>query len=171
MSVAPLTAAHRLAQSREHLRLALCRQTEPQRDATNQRTGPSTVAWLSSLKAIPGAGIVIEALSSWWAQHPLRVASMVGADVAKAVVQPLAQRHPLGLVLGAMLLGGLLFWSRPWRWVFKPALFAGLLPQLFYKALIHLPVQSWMAAATSPPPQRPRPQPPAEAPSSYAAHH
>ena len=74
---------------------------------------------------------------------------MVAADSTKGVLQPMAQKNPLGLVFGALVLGGLLAWSRPWRWLIKPALFAGLLPQLVSKALAHVPSRSWLAVLTS----------------------
>lgn len=83
------------------------------------------------------------------AANPLRVAGMVVAEAAKAVLQPIAKRHPLGLVVGALLLGGLLAWSRPWRWFLEPALFAGLLPQLVSKAVAQLPLESWLAVLTT----------------------
>lgn len=140
---AVLGPEERLALSRERLRLAL------------QGAGgnpPSTdspgVSWLGSLAAIPGAGALIAAATRWWAQHRLRIVGKAVSDTAKAVVQPLARRHPLALVLGALLVGGLLVWTRPWRWFLTPALFAGLLPRLL-SALLE--------------PQQPEPrQPPAQ---------
>jgi hypothetical protein len=58
-------------------------------------------------------------------------------EAVKTLLLPLAQRHPLGLVLGGVALGALLGWSRPWRWLATPALVVGLLPQLL----------AWLAAA------------------------
>lgn len=158
MSAVQATPSDRLALSRERLRQAMRDISAPLGDATNQRTGGLTGAWLDGLKSIPGASVVIDAVSSWWAQHPLRIASMLAADAVKAV----AQRHPLGLVLGALLLGGLLGWSRPWRRILTPALFAGLLPQLLSKAMSHVPTQSWMAVLTSLAQQQRRPKEPAQ---------
>jgi hypothetical protein len=40
-------------------------------------------------------------------------------------------------------------WSRPWRWILTPALFAGLVPQLFSKAMALVPPRSWMAVLGS----------------------
>ncbi len=90
--------------------------------------------------------VLVEAVSSWWMQHPLHVASTLVVDTTRAVVQPLARRNPMGLVVGALLVGGLLAWSRPWRWVLKPALFAGLWSQLLSKGIAHVPLESWLAA-------------------------
>lgn len=128
-------ASARLALSRERLRLALQGLSAAQGDPTGRRTDAAAVQWLESVMSIPGASVVFDALRRWWARHPLRLASLLAADATKAVVQPLAQRHPLGLVFGALLLGAAIAWSRPWRWLVKPALLAGLLPQLFTRAL------------------------------------
>ena len=135
----------RLALSRERLREAMHNSAAKPGGAAFQRANGSTAHWLDGVNAIPGASIVIEAVRTWWARHPLRITSMVAAEAATAVVQPLAQSNPVGLVLGAALLGGLFAWSRPWRWIITPALFAGLLPQIFSKAMASVPAQSWMA--------------------------
>lgn len=157
------TPSDRLALSRERLRQAMRASAAPQGSAAHLHTGRWAADLLASLKDIPGAAVVIAAVTSWWAQHPLRLAGMVAADAATAVVRPVAQRNPLGLVLGALVLGGVLAWSRPWRWLLTPALFAGLLPQLFSKAMAWVPPQSWMAVLgalmqeQTRPPAQPRP--------------
>jgi hypothetical protein len=143
------TPSDRLALSRERLRHAMRTSAAPKGGSTHPHAGRFSTAWLASLKDIPGAAVIISAVTSWWAQHPLRLAGMVAADAASAVVRPVAQRNPLGLVLGALVLGGVLAWSRPWRWLLTPALFAGLLPQLFSKAMALVPPSSWMAVLTS----------------------
>lgn len=124
------SAAERLTLTRERLRQALqgAGSDKPNAD-------PPGVSWLDSLAAIPGAGALVAAAARWWAQHRLRSAGQAVSDAATAVVHPLAQRHPLGLVLGALMLGGLLAWGRPWRWFLTPALFAGLLPRLMSTVL------------------------------------
>ena len=147
--LAELTATDRLTLSRERLRSAMLARSTSTGAASNRIAGAASSAWLASLKSIPGAGILIEALDSWWTQHPLRLASMVAADAVNAGIQPLAQRHPLSLMLAALLLGGALARSRPWRWLLKPALFAGLMPQLLSKAIAQLPAPSWVAALTA----------------------
>lgn len=160
---AVLTASDRLTLSRERLRQAMRDISAPPHQATQPGDGRSATAWLDSLKSTPGASVVIEAVSSWWAQHPLHIAGTVVIDAAKAVLQPMAQRNPLGLVLGALLLGGLLAWSRPWRWILRPALFAGLLPQIVAKAIAHVPPQSWMTVWASLAQERRRPDRPSAA--------
>lgn len=121
------TPADRLALSRERLRLAM-RDAPPHARATEGRATGGGADWLAALKSSPGGSVVIEAVGRWWAQHPLRLFGMVAADAANALVKTAAQRQPLGLVLAALVLGGAFAWSRPWRWILTPALFAGLLP-------------------------------------------
>lgn len=128
MSDPRLSAAQRLAASRERLRLSM-RKAEPE----PRESG----------------GMVADALHDWWSQHPWRVAGTVAADAVKAGLQPVAQRHPIALVLGAVVVGGLIVWARPWRGILRPALLAGLLPQLMSKAMEHLPVESWLAVLSS----------------------
>jgi len=141
--------SERLAFSRERMREAL-RGRPPSRsgEASGEAAAGRSVSWFDQLTSLPMASIVIDAVSGWWARHPLRVAVVVGTNAAKALAQPIAERNPLGLVLGSAVLGAVVVWSRPWRWLLKPALFAGLLPQLLTQALAHLPSQ---ASAVSPP--------------------
>ncbi len=162
---APLmTASERLAQSRERLRQAMSGTSASRGTATKPGPSGSAPVWLDSLKLNPGARIVIAAVSAWWTQHPLHVVGTAAAASAKTAVQPLARRHPLGLVTGAVLLGGLIAWSRPWRWALKPALLAGLLPQLISQAMAQVPIQTWLAAFAAPAPEQPGPpSPPATA--------
>jgi hypothetical protein len=87
--------------------------------------------------------------SSSSAQQPLSTAIKVAQEAAKTVLQPLAQRHPLVLVAGATLLGGLLAWSRPWQWLGKPTLLVGLLPLMASKLIAQLPPESWMTVLAS----------------------
>ena len=145
-----VTAAERLEQSRKRLHQAMRGTSAAPGTAANASVAGSATLWLDILKLNPTARVVIAAVSAWWAQHPLHVAGTAAAATAKAAVQPIADRHPFALVLGALLLGGVLAWSRPWRWALKPALFAGLLPQLVSQALAQAPIQSWLAAFAAP---------------------
>lgn len=163
MSTAPLTPAERLTLSRERLRLALRDISMPPGRASSARASGAGLAWLDGLKSIPAAGIVIEAVRSWWAQHPWRIGSLLAGEAAKTLVQPMAQRHPLGLVVGALLVGGVLAWVRPWRLILTSSLFAGLLPQLLSKAVAQIPTQSWMAVLTELLKQPHQPPEPAQA--------
>jgi hypothetical protein len=86
--------------------------------------------WLNVLKKVPGLDLALELGKTWWARHPYRQAAQTVADVAKAAVLPTAQRHPLALVAGAFVVGGVLAWSRPWRWLPTSALIAALLAKV-----------------------------------------
>jgi hypothetical protein len=169
MSAALLTPSERLTLSRERLRLALRDISASPGSASSARASGVGLAWLDSLKSIPAASIVIEAVRSWWAQHPWRVSSVLASEVVKTVVQPMAQRHPLGLVVGALLLGGVLAWARPWRFILTSSVFAGLLSQLLSKAVAQIPTQSWMAVLTELLKQPARSQEPTQATGSSPA--
>ena len=138
-------ASARLSASRARLHQAMQEILVPSFALSGHGGHGSGNAWLDRLKSIPGIGVVVEALSSWWSRHPLRLAGIAAADAAKAVVQPAAQRNPWGLVLGALMVGGLFAWSRPWRWILKPALFIGLAPQVVAKVMTHVPSGLWVA--------------------------
>ena len=136
MSAVLQTPTARLARSREQLRQALSGSSTAATDGKDRQAGSTATTWLDTLQAIPGASVVVEAVGNWWAKHPLRVTVIVAATAATAVVKPIAQRHPLGLVSGAFVLGGLFALSRPWRWrwAVQPALFAGLAQHLLLAA-------------------------------------
>jgi hypothetical protein len=128
--------AERLTQSRERLRLALNGlPPAPDDPEAAKQTARAAAPWWAKLAALPGAGIVIEAAQQWWARHPLRANILLGLNATQAVVQPIAQRHPVALVAAAFVVGGLLAWRRPLGWLLKPALFAGLLPQLLISSM------------------------------------
>lgn len=143
----------RMNESRDRLRGALQVIAKPppraSHGASSSLLGATATAWLDSFKSAPGVSIIVEAISSWWMRHPLRLASMVATDAARAVIQPVAQKNPVMLVLGALLVGGLVAWSRPWRWIAKPALLAGLLPQVLSKVVANAPASSWMTVLGS----------------------
>ena len=158
LALAETTATERLENSRALLRQAMQGKTKSH-PATGTR--PSAPEWVAHLKSIPVVTVLVEAITSWWMQHPLRVASQLAVETTRAVVQPLARRNPVGLALGALALGALVAWTRPWRWVLKPALFAGLSSQLLSRGIANLPLKSWLAALGAATSQRPPAQTPA----------
>lgn len=153
MNAQTQTASARLLRSREHLRSSLQAAAAPAMAGVSGAAGaadcagaPTGPTWLDALKNNPGARILIDVVRHWWAEHPLRLAAVVAAAAATAALKPLAQRHPLGLVAGAAVVGGLIVWCRPWRWA-KPALLAGLLPQLMLAAVRAAPIKPDSASA------------------------
>jgi hypothetical protein len=158
-------ACARLAASRHRLQMALLETSKANRPrvAPANNTSP---AWMDELKAIPGVGIVVQALSTWWAKYPLNAAGTMAFEAANSVTKPLASRHPVALVLAALVFGGLLAWSRPWRWILKPALFAGLMAQLSAKLVAQVPLQSWVSLLTAMAQARPSEVPVANPPAS-----
>lgn len=96
------------------------------------------------LKGFPIAAVVIETLEHWWAEHPLHTAGIVAEEASRKFVAPIAQKNPYALILGSVVVGAVLALTRPWRWLIRPALLAGLVPQLASQALKHMPIESWM---------------------------
>lgn len=151
-----MNTVERIELSRARLRQAML--PAPALPADGSPAAP--LAWLERLKDQPAIAIVIDTLRSWWSRHPMRAVVHVASEATNAVAKPIAQHNPIALVAVAGLAGALLAWSRPWRWALKPALFAGLMPQLISRVVANLPLESWLAVFTSansssPPPQDP----------------
>lgn len=142
-------ALERVGLSRARLRRAM--QPPPAPTPTHARMPGPFDAWLQRLRALPLIAEMTDSVAAWWAQHPLRPVSQVAGEASNAVVRPLAQRHPLLLVLAAGLLGAGLAWSRPWRWMVRSALFAGLVPQFAARVVARLPLDSWLAMLSTTP--------------------
>ncbi|MGY4828371.1 hypothetical protein ACVNIS_07335 [Sphaerotilaceae bacterium SBD11-9] len=156
------TAAERLAVSRERLRQTMRASMPPARASQPPSELPS---WLKGVAEMPVIAAVLDAMRGWWSHHPMRLATLVASDAGKALIGPLAQRHPLALVAGALVAGGVLMHVKPWRGLLKPALLAGLLPQVISQVMAHVPLQSWLSALT---PFTESPAPPN--PTRQAAH-
>ncbi len=144
-------ATARIELSRERLRLAMNPPPEPERPRTERPFVDRVMAW-------PVLNDVLESLRHWWAAHPLRPVGLVAGEAVNAVARPVALRHPWLLVLGAAAVGGALAYGRPWRWVLRSTLFAGLVPQLASRVASSLPIESWMttvgAMMSTPTPRR-----------------
>lgn len=131
-------AKDRLEASRRHLQRAL---------RTNGCRPAGTASGTESREA-ETARLTAQALRSWWSLHPLRIGSEATIAVANALLRPAAERHPFGLVAGAVLAGGLLVWIRPWRWMVRPGLVTGLCQQLVHEAVVKAWPQ-WLASRRS----------------------
>lgn len=158
---ATLAALDRLAQSRERLRSALADPNEARRGSrTDNRTDnsaggssshasdgrsshgaqrrpsadPLWARWWGPLAATPAVKLLLNVARLWWARQPARVVLILASDAAELVLQPVARRHPVRLVLGAAAVGALLAGLRPWRWLGRSAVtrsvLLGLIPQL-----------------------------------------
>lgn len=148
MSAPQLTPVERLALSRERLRVAMAHNAATR---ASGRAAPGA-GLLDILKTtLPGANVWIDTLGptlkQWWARHPLHSSGVLAGDVVRTVLRPMAQRHPVALVTGAVVLGAVLIWSRPWRWAFQPRnLLPTLGPALLSSVLASGAVQSWIAS-------------------------
>lgn len=152
----PLSAVERLEASRVRLRHAML--PPPALQPRQAETG--LLAWLGRLKAQPSIAVIIDAFQSWWVRHPMRPLVKLAGEATNAMAKPIAQHNPVALIMAAGLIGVVFAWSRPWRWALKPALFAGLMPQLVSRVVGHLPLESWLAAfGSTPPDARPPTEP------------
>jgi hypothetical protein len=157
-----LGAVERLAVSRERLRAAMLPAPRASGGGSFLADGIGAYAsgLLDRLRANPGLAVLLDAVQEWWAKHPLHTAGVMAAEASRRLAAPIAERRPLTLVFGAVLVGALLALLRPWRWLLRPAVFAGLLPAILLRVARELPVETWVKAATG---FGAAPRPPAEA--------
>jgi hypothetical protein len=146
------TAAERLAASRSRLRSALMEIAHPPaRPSLLDDLGLGNFGnqILDRLKTLPGAALVIESLEHWWAEHPLHTAGVLAEEASRRFVAPIARKNPVAVVIGGVVVGALFAASKPWRWLLRPALFVGLVPQLATQALKRMPLESWLQMLTT----------------------
>lgn len=163
MTPSSLTPVERLTLSRERLRKAMTRQdSQATKGSSNSNTAVG-LGILDMLKlAVPSAGLVIDALGQWWSGHPLQASGNLVEGVANELLRPLAKRQPLALVAGAVAVGALLVWSRPWRWALRPQVLSNWGPAILSSALASSALQNWLLgvlAKNAAPPQPPTPSP------------
>ena len=145
---APPSATERLEASRARLRTALMAIAHPPPkpsllgDLGNIGSFGGVI--LERLKSFPAVALVIESIQQWWADHPLRVAGSLAEEASRRFIGPIARKNPAGVILGSALVGAVLIASKPWRWLLRPALFVGLVPQIASHALKRMPLDSWL---------------------------
>jgi hypothetical protein len=141
------TPADRLAASRERLRAALMTIAHPPPKPSlldSIGMGQLKDQLKDRVRAVPGAALLLETLERWWAEHPLKAAATMAGHASSRFIEPIAQKNPLGLLIGAAVVGALFVVARPWRWLLRPALFVGLVPQLAAQVMKRMPLESWM---------------------------
>jgi hypothetical protein len=142
------TPAERLQQSRDRMARWMI-EADGRNIARRASADGGAWSWLGSLRNNPVVALVTDAISSWWANHPLHPAAGLAEGIARDAVAPLARRHPRAMVAGAGLVGALIVWARPWRWLsrlLKPALFSGIVSQMASHVIAQVPVDSILDA-------------------------
>lgn len=120
---------------------------DPLEDPADGRpsSGPSA-STAGGRRSRPGPGpatLLVGALATAWLQRPSQVPWQAAVVLADAALTPLARRHPWMLTGAAAGVGMALGVLRPWRWLLRPAVLAGLLsPVVAQVAARCLPIQS-----------------------------
>lgn len=148
-------ALQRLADSREEMRRSLmpapARAASTPVPAAHKARGVGAFATHVSdtVRRLPGANVLSDALRIWWVKHPVNIVGRVGMEATRRYVTPIAERSPGKLILGAVAVGAVLSLLRPWRWVLRPALLAGLVPVIAVRVLKEVPAASLMRMYTA----------------------
>lgn len=136
-SMHEMTASERLTQSRERMSYWL---SDDEHDAhsnghahASERAGEATTSV---------GGIVREVIGEWWAEHPLHASATLALRASRTAIVPLVRRHPATVLGGAAVLGAVVVWARPWRWLLRPALVAGVASQLAARAIARMATAS-----------------------------
>lgn len=159
-----LGATERLQQSRRLMRDQMMELNASSAQAHAKKKGsgkPS--ALLATLTALPVLGPLIDRAATWWEGHPLHAVVALFTTRQASAAEPLKQRHPWAMLLGAAAIGALLMWTRPWRYaLLRRAVYAGLVPQVVTTLLSRVSADGLLdlvnsllqgpAANSSPPP-------------------
>lgn len=146
-----LGVTERLEKSRRLMRTQLLQLnlSASQAQAKNQHSGHAG-AILTALTALPVMGPLLKDVVRWWEDHPLRALADLFARPAASTTEPLTQRHPWAMLIGAAAAGALLMWARPWRFSFlRRAVYGGLLPQVMTSLLSRVSTDGLLDLAQS----------------------
>lgn len=136
-------ALQRMQDSRNCIRGALTSSPVGQSNAAAHP--PSKVGDLMvTLRAIPATRVLMDAIGSWWVMQPVGKIVTLGAAATTTLMRPVAQRHPFTLVLSALAFGGVLAWSKPWRWLLRPTPLAHWLPRFAAGVAAQVPLSVWV---------------------------
>lgn len=87
-------------------------------------------------------GIVGEVVGEWWAEHPLHTTATLAMAASRSAIVPLVRRHPAAVLGSAAVVGAMLVWARPWRWLLRPALILGVASQLAARTMTRMATAS-----------------------------
>ena len=166
------SAAEKLEASRARLRTALMQIAHPPPKPSllgDLGIGSFGSQILEKLKTLPGATLILESIEQWWAEHPLHAAAGLAEEASRRYVAPVARKNPVALIVGSVVFGALLIASKPWRWLLRPALFIGLVPQIATHALKRMPLDAWLQMVSAFSGRRAAASTPANAAASTAA--
>lgn len=168
-----LTPVERLELSRARMRVFLERR-KPEAGAGGAfspgNIGRKMSAWAGEMRGNPLLGAVVDAVHNWWSTHPLHAVGQMAGDAVEDLAVPWIRRYPLAVAGGALALGAIAARFRPWRWLGRPALFAGLTSQIAAQLMTHAPLEFLLDTFTKF--AKPRPAsagPSTQAPPSEAA--
>ncbi len=81
-------------------------------------------------------------IGEWWDEHPLHASATLALKASRTAIVPLVRRHPAAVLGGAAVVGAVIIWARPWRWLLRPALVAGVASQLAARAIARMATAS-----------------------------
>lgn len=145
----PAAAKMRLELSRQKLSAAMQPAPEPPPSVSARTRSSRVEPFMQKLHEVPWFAEVLSSVQAWWQQHPLRPISRVAGEASQAVITPIAKRSPWSFVAVSAVVGAGLAYSRPWRWIFRSAIFAGLLPQIAKRVVRRIPVESLVSMAST----------------------
>lgn len=136
-SIQEMTAIERLTQSRERMSYWL---NDDERHA--HANGNTHEPGSADGEPTSVGGIVREVIGEWWAEHPLHASATLAFKASRTAIVPLVRRHPAAVLGGAAVAGAVIVWARPWRWLLRPALVAGVASQLAARAIARMATAS-----------------------------